>query len=348
MNRTLRRCGLSLAAASLLAACGGGDDAGYSRVVSFGDSLSDAGTYQVTEVAASGGGRFTVNGPDVRLWTDLLARELNVAAPCPAVQGLESNFAASGLTPSARVERRNCFNYAQGGARVTNPIGPNNKATPQQQGGALGHLTEPLVEQVSLHLEKGSGRFDEEELVTVLAGGNDLFVNLGAVGAGQLTGEAAVAAMGTAGTQLAALIREQMVAKGANRVLLVTLPDVSRTPLAYRQDAQTRGLIESMSSSFNTQLQAGIDGVDEVLVVDAFTLSRNQAANPDDYGISNATDPACDPARAIYGSWTCTEDTLVSGDVSRYQFADDVHPTPYGHFLIADAVLGALVRRGWL
>ena len=50
----------SVAAAALLAACGGGDDSKtvFSSVVTFGDSLSDAGTYRVGTVAL-----FTVNLP---------------------------------------------------------------------------------------------------------------------------------------------------------------------------------------------------------------------------------------------------------------------------------------------
>ena len=40
MNKALRRCGVLSAAASVVAACGGNASDGYSRVVSFGDSLS--------------------------------------------------------------------------------------------------------------------------------------------------------------------------------------------------------------------------------------------------------------------------------------------------------------------
>ncbi|MBA3623281.1 MAG: GDSL family lipase [Methylibium sp.] len=358
MNKTLRRCGVSLAIASLLVACGGGsDDDDYSRVVNFGDSLSDAGTYAVTEVAASGGGRFTINGPGVQLWTDLLADEVGVAAPCPAEKGLNSDPAF--LTPvMPPVPQPDCYSYAQGGSRVTEPIGPNNRAL-QSLGnptGALGHLTVPLVTQVSRHLAKGNGRFGDDELVTVLAGGNDLFINLAAVdaaamqpGATQQSVDAAVqaalVAMGNAGAQLATLIEEQMVAKGAERVVLVNLPDASLTPSARQESPQTQALIRQMTTTFNTQLQAGVNGVNEVLVVDAFAQSQDQAANPGRYELDNVSDGAC---TSSLGSWNCTQATLIAGDTSRYLFADDVHPTPYGHFLIADAVLTALARRGWL
>ena len=54
----------AMLAAALLAACGGdGDRIRYTSVVSFGDSISDAGAYKVGTIAALGGGKFTVNGP---------------------------------------------------------------------------------------------------------------------------------------------------------------------------------------------------------------------------------------------------------------------------------------------
>src|SRR6476469_1315537 len=58
---------LTLLAAAILSACGGGDDTPakpakpvFASQVSFGDSLSDVGTYKVGAVAALGGGKYTV------------------------------------------------------------------------------------------------------------------------------------------------------------------------------------------------------------------------------------------------------------------------------------------------
>ncbi len=60
---------LSLLAAAVLTACGGGGGGGdqtlkvkYSAQISFGDSLSDVGTYAVGGVAALKGGKYTING----------------------------------------------------------------------------------------------------------------------------------------------------------------------------------------------------------------------------------------------------------------------------------------------
>lgn len=62
----------SVIGAAVLTACGGGGDGNqapavqYERVVSFGDSLSDVGTYNVSGVAALGGGKYTVNGASAK------------------------------------------------------------------------------------------------------------------------------------------------------------------------------------------------------------------------------------------------------------------------------------------
>ena len=53
--------------------------------MSFGDSLSDVGTYApATSLAGDGsapyfGGRFTTNGPGAAVWVELLAAELGLA-----------------------------------------------------------------------------------------------------------------------------------------------------------------------------------------------------------------------------------------------------------------------------
>jgi len=69
-------------------------------------------------------------------------------------------------------------------------------------------------------------------------------------------------------------------------------------------------------------------------------------------------DTACDlrlPAnklategKADGSSLVCKPSNLIAGDTSRYLFADDVHPTPYGHKLLAQLVNKELILAGWL
>jgi outer membrane lipase/esterase len=165
-------------------------------------------------------------------------------------------------------------------------------------------------------------------------------------------GPALVPLMGDAGTQLGNLIRTEMVAKGATHVVVNNLPDVATTtPTGLAQSASGKQLIGGMVSAFNIALRLAIDGLDaNVVHVDLFTLSQDQFANPSKYGISNATTAAC-AARPNFGTTSlfCNASTTLPGvDVSKYIFADDVHPAPYGQTLIAKAVAEAMVAKGWL
>jgi phospholipase/lecithinase/hemolysin len=155
----------ALGAAILVAACGGGGDGNqspriaFTSMVSFGDSLSDVGTYRIGPIAQAGGGRFTINPSVVTtpsIWTEFVAAQL----------GLTSCAARNGYGP-VNIPVVGCRNYAQGGARVQNPAGT---------GHADGALTEPVVTQLANYAtDNGSANFTDKQLVTVLAGANDIF-----------------------------------------------------------------------------------------------------------------------------------------------------------------------------
>lgn len=329
-------------AAALLVACGGGGGDSASKIsffsmVNFGDSLSDVGTYAVGAVAApvalggGAGGRFTVNSgtaTPAKIWVDFVATDLSLPAPCAAVKGLDGNAAFGFSVPAA--PQAACTNYAQGGARVTNPVGPGNKLL----GGGnavLGQLTYPLARQVADHLSRNASAFNPKSLVTVFAGGNDVFMqgavagaaaginpadpttiaaftntaaNLGGWSAAQIGavlsggGQNAVvggllANMGKAGTEQAELIKTQIIAKGAKYVLVVNLPNVGATPNGFDAGTQTAALSTAMSQAFNKGLLDGLVGVSEVAYADAFATSTDQFNNPSKYGLSNVTSRAC-------------------------------------------------------
>ncbi len=74
--RWLQSAGLCSALALSLTGCGGSNDkdpdpdpsVSYSRMVNFGDSVSDVGTYAVSTIATVGGGKFTVNSDNEDNW----------------------------------------------------------------------------------------------------------------------------------------------------------------------------------------------------------------------------------------------------------------------------------------
>lgn len=387
-------------AALVLTGCGGGggetssNSVGFTSMVSFGDSLSDVGAYKVGNVAAAGGGKWTVNSATSQNWTELIAAQYKLPAPCPAQTGLPSLIPQ--LPPVAVQNFSACRNYAQGSSRVTSPAGPGSFAIQQAvlqatgspvaaaQAAGLGLMALPVVNQMANHLTNVGGSYSGKELVTVFAGGNDVFLNLngvssaaaggaGAVGAAQFAGwspavqsavaaggaaavdaaaQAAVAGMAQAATELVAAVNTQVLAKGAKYVVVLNVPDVSTTPFGAALDASTKGLIVNMTTAFNNTLSQGLAGKPGIVMVDANTQGRDQIANPAAYALSNVTTAACSktsPANPLGGSsLTCTASSLVPGDTSKYLFSDDVHLTPYGYQLLAQFVTKNLAVAGWL
>lgn len=363
---------LCIGAAAMLAACGGGGSSSkltFTSMVNFGDSLSDVGTYKVGTIAALGGGMYNVNSATAKNWTQVLAAQMGLSTPCPYQTGLDGDAAQGFSVPVTY--NTSCKSYAQGGSRVTNPVGPGNKAL----GGAnatLGQTTVPLVTQVANHLGVMGGGFKGNELVTVMAGGNDAIIQTGtytatvaavaassgasaAANAAPAAAAAAVTAMTTAGTELATLVKNQIIGKGAAYVVVVNLPNVAMTPYGALNEAGlagTKTVIDNMVKAFNTALAAGLANNPYVKLVDAYATSTDQVNNPATYGLSNVTSPACNltaPApNALGSSLVCNTSNLMPGDVSKYMFADQVHPTPYGYELLSQGVSKVLVAAGWM
>jgi phospholipase/lecithinase/hemolysin len=351
-------------------------------MVSFGDSLSDVGTYRVGTIAALGGGKWTVNSSTAQNWTELVSAKVGAGAPCAAQTGLLVNI--PGFTGAPVTDVPGCRNYAQGGSRVSNPFSLNSatlQAPPFNQIN-LGVMAEPVATQMSKHL-LNVGSYTGNELVTVLAGGNDLFMNLAGVDSAQAGGSAAVGAaiaagwpaqvqaavapggaaavdaainaagagMAQAGSELASLVRTQVLDKGARYVVVINLSDASRTPFGLSQNAPTRALIDTLVTTFNSQLQTGLNGT-PVVLVDAYAQLRDETANPAKHGLTNTTDPACSttsPANPLQGSSLgCTAASTVAADTSTYLFADSVHLTPLGYRLLAEQVMARMAAVGWI
>ena len=245
---------LAMLTAAVLSACGGGNGTSpeeqklattFSSMVSFGDSLSDVGTYAVGSIKLAGGGKFTINGDNTatsatltgKNWTELMAKQFGLPAPCAAQTGLDGN-AAAGFS-AAVLDHPECLSYAQGGARVSNPYGPENKVT----GSAFGFLTKPVVEQVTRHLAKTGGKFSGTEVVFVTAGGNDALAQLGQMQAGaKAAGEAAGAAEGA-----------KVAAETFVTTLVSLLAQTADNPQTAGQAIGTAVAIESQNPARTTQ-----------------------------------------------------------------------------------------------
>ena len=350
--------------AMILAGCGGGGSdipakPKFTSQVSFGDSLSDVGSYKVGLVAGLSGGQFTINAAagTPTNWTEMTAVKLGLAAPCAAKTGLDNGSGAAPGTPAGTVipvvNNTACTGYAQGGARVTNSVGIGNKAL----GGGGFALTVPVVTQIQNHLTANSGSFNGNEIVFVMAGANDVFMQAAQVSGG-LSPASGVAAVQTAASELATAVKTQIIANGAKYVAVVNVPDIASTPQVTSiadpaTKAVTAGLMDTLVKAFNAQLKADLPDSTNVLNVDAYAASKDEVQNPGKYLLTDVTNTACNltapSLNPLASSLVCNANNLNTGvsSTDHYLFADKVHPTPYGHSLFALYVLQAMTNKGW-
>ena len=396
---TIRAAALSLLTAALLAACGGGEPSipgtgspagapttkgSFTALVTFGDSLSDLGTYApATSLAGNGsapyfGGKFTTNvdGNGGKVWVENLAATMGLL-----VTPAEVGFAGSSVKCPAKLANPalagTCTGYGQGGSRVTDPngIGNNNGA---------GALTVPMVKQVANHLA-AFGSFKASDLILVWGGNNDAFVQFGAfsaaaqaiqanAAAGKITADqankqlydaqtTAQYGMKTAALELAALVKDQILAKGGKYVAVFNLPDSTLTPFGTTLPATAKPVLTTLVDTFNLWLREGLTDL-PVQWVDQNTPGKDVYANPGKYGLVNNTVPTCDAAKisAITRGAVADGSSLfcnatpgmpynglrAGADINTWQFADGVHPTPGGHKVISDYVTTQLRAFGWL
>ncbi|HEX6363436.1 MAG TPA: SGNH/GDSL hydrolase family protein [Albitalea sp.] len=387
-----------LAAALLLAACGGGDlpslpsgapdtPGNFTSVVSFGDSLSDVGTYTpATQLPGTNppqffGGRFTTNSATSTVWVENLAATLGI--PVTAAEVGFNNASVKCPAAATPALATSCTAYGQGGARVTDPNGIGRSVDPQT-GQPAGALTVPVVTQIANHVARFGG-FDEDDLILVWAGNNDVFVQFdafaeraaeaqAAAAAGQITPEQAnlavsaaradaQAAIRQAALELAGYVRDEILARGGRYVAVMLLSDIADTPFGLSLPASARTVLTDLSGTFNQALREGLARA-PVRLVDTFALGKETFGNPQRFGIANNTQPACDPARisAITGGQVASGSSLfcnstpgapfnglaAGADPLTWQFADDVHPTTGGHRVISDAIEGQLRAFGWI
>lgn len=368
--------GSALLMTMVLVGCGGGgsDVPGkpqFTSQVSFGDSLSDVGSYNVGLVAGLGGGQFTINAASsVKAftptnWTEMTSVKLGLGMPCAAQKGLDNGSGAAPGTPAGTVipvvNTTTCTSYGQGGARITNAVGIGNKAaTPAGLA-----LTVPVTTQIANHLAAHGNAFSSSDIVFVMAGANDVLTQAGMVSAAAITPASAVQAVTVAATELATQINTNILGKGATHVVVINVPDIASTPQVTSMPVgaartQTAALIDTLVTTYNATLKAGVPSSATVLNVDAYTASKDEVANPGKYLLTNVTATACNldyPANLFAtsgvpgsgSSLVCNANNLNAGvlPTDHYLFADKVHPTPYGHLLFATYVLQGMTNKGW-
>ena len=137
--------------------------------------------------------------------------------------------------------------------------------------------------------------------------------------------------------------------------------DAATAAAAGQKAAAAQGaLIDAWVQAFNTQLNTNLGADARVAIIDFYTGLEGQVAAPEQYGYTNVTTPAC-PSTGVdatthlpsYTLQTCTTAQLLAKNPAAnwwdgYSFADDQHPTPYGHMQMSQLAARALAKAGWL
>jgi phospholipase/lecithinase/hemolysin len=289
---------------ALIAGSSGARAGSIDAIYAFGDSLSDVGNvYALTGIPAPPyvNGQFS-NGP---VWVQDLAAGLGLAPLTPSVLGGTDYAYGSGETGNASFDTSN---------PITDLLGPT------------GQLAQ---------FEATHATADPNALYTIWIGANDLSdIPASSTPAQAATDIATIAAnIDTAIGTLAGL--------GAKNFLIVTVPDLGKTPEAIAGGPLAVATATALSSSLDSTLVGGsgpipslaglaaADGLN-LKVLNTFSLIDSIVANPGAYNLTDATDACYVPAAMP---------PTPCANPNQYLFWDALHPTAAGHAIVADAAL---------
>jgi phospholipase/lecithinase/hemolysin len=319
------------------------------QVVSFGDSLSDVGTYSPFASEKFGGGRFTTN-PGM-IWTQLVAQYYGDNLEPAFVGGFGQPLGpAGGLA------------FGQGGSRVTLQPGVGHAPAGTPNADFAAATTIPVAQQVDEYLSM-YGSFQPQQIVFIQGGANDLLVNLQEAQSNPADLPKAIVAINKSAVDLANLVAE-IVNKGAKHIVLVNLADFGVAP----EGMLTPGsgpIITEVIKTFNDTLRATLflKGVlNKVIYIDEFTFMDQLVANFQSNGftVSN-TGFACNAQAEIAiatqlglsnpsqfsDSLFCSPQTLVGPNADQtFMFADNIHPTTHYSSLFAQFVEKQIAASG--
>jgi phospholipase/lecithinase/hemolysin len=349
-----------------------------SRVFVAGDSLADVGTFGLKATVQSA----SDPAAGYPVYPERVATDLATGSLCNYFSSTDGRS----FTTNA-----GCTNFAVGGTHVLNPVTRGGSAVPLS-----------LEHQLEAAVEANGGAWRAGDLIVVDAGANDaaaladayLDARGGGAEAGvylallaqqldadtladtlaQSDGEAAAAGLylqelartywrtvkaGTLDT-----VKAGTLDKGATRVALLDVPDITLTP-RFRNIVSDIATAEGQAEAtafqsalrqwivgFNTELARLAAGEPRVALVPYFEDFTAQHANPAAFGLTNVTGASCPPGDFP----ACTDAALDAappvaglgpGWWRTWFYSDEFHPSPRGHELLAQTVLRALAQAGW-
>jgi outer membrane lipase/esterase len=295
----------------------------FSAVISFGDSISDAGQYASLGPYSFGAGSFTTNPDDV--WVQLVAEAFGLSST-PSMAG-GSNYAWGGAPTSFSVPG------------VPVPLFCVPTSLPCQS----------AEQQIA-----AAGPVDPNALYTYFADANDIFNYVGYVGAGYISSAQAQAYTGASAMNQVRQIAG-LQAAGAKTIVVLNLPDIGLAPnftnavlFPGQATPANSAALSGLSFINNTTLNAGIATLaDGIVPINVYAMFNEILADPSSYGFTNTNSTACDLALSGGSSLFCTPAAYRSPDANEtYVFADGVHPSGATHRMLASVVVSTLKAPG--
>jgi len=277
-----------------------------SAIYAFGDSLSDAGNAYIATSGAEPAapyknGEFS-NGP---VWVQDLAASLGL----PPVKA----SLAGGATGT---------DYAVGGA-----LSGNIPSLPYSAG--LGDLPSQLA---AFKLANPTGA-NPTGLYTMWIGSNDLDAILAAILKTNPTAAQISADLGAVVGNIDQAI-STLAGEGAKNFLVLTVPDLGKTPAVAAFGATAETAASALSYEFDLGLVsslstlAGADPLLSLKVVDTYSVIDTIVADPGAFGFTNVTDPCLTGEMNYAGGTPCA-------NPNQYLFWDQLHPTAAGQAIVA-------------
>lgn len=320
----MRLSHLSAALALAIAASPAAHAQVFSKVVSFGDSLTDAGNVGTIN-SLPPGSSFTTN-PDP-VYAQLVSSYFGFtqANNSPLIPGTSTGT-----------------NFAYGGACAIS----NGSATPVSGligtfscGNSPGNFS--LGTQIGTHLALNGGAADPNALYTYWAGANDILTGAGLATfysnpliAQAYAGQAGATAIG----QISAL-----QTAGAKTIVVFNLPDLGKTPLNVNTPNQAGA--SALATIYNLQFNGGLATLqDGIVAIDTFGLFNELTANPAAFGFTNVTGTACAGSSLACGP--ASSGYPYAPTSSTYAFADSIHPSGRTHAILANIVTATISAPG--
>ena len=282
------------------------------RVVSFGDSLSDCGAFGFKPTTAPS-----------PAWDQLVARHFHDDLR-PNLIGKMPGVSAPDLTAS----EPGGLCYAQGGARTA--TGASGK--PEQF---------PISGAVQLdHFLAQHGHFDDNQLVTVYLGTNDVLIKFFEVNSRLGKGDRTAIADGQAtaaqaAKDLGALV-QRMLDHGAKRIAVLNLYDLGKSGF-YNAGP----VLSGMTDTFNAALRVALPSDPRVIPVDTHAFFAEIAAKPEAHGFKHPmNDDACLSPTKLGADCYASPTNWKSPDADRtYMLIGMVHFTARTEELVSDYVI---------